>query len=70
MSNQVKFKAGDIVRPANDGEDTVGRRLHWTRLTGIVVDEWTAWGEQQVQVRWHRRSPYPWRLPASWLRHG
>jgi hypothetical protein len=67
MNTLNKLKIGDRVRPANDGEDSMGRILRWTRLTGTVVDAWMDLNEQRVQVRWDRRSPYPWRLESSWL---
>jgi hypothetical protein len=58
---------GATVRPANNGEDTAGRVLHWNRLRGQVVDMWEDCGELRAEVRWTSRCPYPTCLPADWL---
>ena len=65
--SETAFAVGDRVRPYNDGEDSSGRRLYWTRLTGTVVAAWADCGEQRVEVRWDRKAPYPTRLPAYFL---
>ena len=51
------FQIGQIVRPANDGETSIGRIVKWTRLRGKVVDIWKelegspneCW---RVEVKW------------------
>jgi len=63
----MTISIGATVRPASDGEDSRGRLLQWSKLTGTVVDTWVDCGEVRVQVRWHQKNPYPRCLPASWL---
>lgn len=65
--HETTFAVGARVRPYNDGDDSSGRRLYWTRLTGTVVAAWADCGEQRVEVRWDRRAPYPTSLPAYFL---
>lgn len=67
MQTEV-IKVGDIVRPANNGEDKLRRTLHWIRLRGTVRAVWDDCGEQRVEVRWDRAAPYPTRLPAYLLK--
>lgn len=62
------LKIGDKVKPANNGEDQYGRIIRWDRLQGTVVEAWEDDIDgQKVRVRWNRKSPYPWILPADWL---
>ena len=74
--NQIKV--GAIVRPKHNGEDQLGKALHWRRLRGRVVDVWIeggfdAWEGRstpvitKVQVHWFNRAPYPTRLETDWL---
>ena len=66
--NTETIKVGDLVRPANNGEDKLKRTLHWMRLRGTVRAVWDDCGEQRVEVRWDRSAPYPTRLPAYLLK--
>ena len=66
-SKLMTITKGSIVRPVNDGEDSRGNLLKWTRLTGKVIDCWEDCGELRAEVRWFQKSPYPRILPADWL---
>lgn len=72
------FSVDQIVRPANDGEDQLGRRLHWTRIKGRVTETWTeggfdAWEQRttplthKVRVHWFYYAPYPRVLESDWI---
>lgn len=63
----MTFSKGTIVRPANDGEDSRGNLLKWSSLTGVVIDSWEDCGEERVQVRWSKKSPYPTCVPSYFL---
>ncbi len=67
LKNMATITKGIIVCPVNDGEDSSGKLLKWTALTGKVVDCWEDCGELRVQVRWFKKFPYPSVVPATWL---
>ena len=62
-----RFRIGDRVRPAFDGEDSRGL-LRWSRLTGTVRDVWAEnEREWRCEVRWDQRAPYATRLEEHFL---
>ena len=79
MKTEHPFKAGQVIKPRFDGEDQLGRKLHWTKLRGVVTSAWTEGGVKdnwtgrtdpvvhKVQVRWFKSAPYATRLEVDFV---
>lgn len=56
LETTMRFKPGDRVRPAGDGESPRGYRLRWSAETGTVTATWTEGKHERAEVHWD----HPW----------